>query len=50
MVTGGTDGTNYLKSTEILRNGNWLYVDELPIQLMGLRSISINNEVIATGI
>ena len=49
LVTGGYDGNNHLFSTEILLNGEWTIVGELPSPRNGIRAVSIDNNIIATG-
>ena len=48
LVTGGT----YLSSTEVLTAGGdkWTFAGELPHALRGIKAVSINNAIIATGI
>lgn len=47
LVTGGT----YLSSTEVLTAGGdkWTFAGELPHALRGIKAVSINNVIIATG-
>ena len=35
MVTGGSDGNDYLSSTEIFTGGKWEYGEELPVKMIG---------------
>ena len=52
LVTGGTTGSTYLASTEILISGSdaWSQVGDLPTgPIYGLRGVSLNNKIIMTG-
>ena len=53
LVVGGGGGTPHrlLDTTEILHEGgdSWAEVGSLPQPLIALKSVSINNEIIATG-
>ena len=50
LVTGGYDH-GYLSSTETLVDGaaTWSTAGELPVAMLGLRGVSLNNKILMTG-
>ena len=51
LVTGGSDGDNYLDTTEILRPGSdWQEISaRLPRPMYALRVTTVNNRVLLIG-
>ena len=51
LVTGGDDFTGFTSSTELLVEGNpeWLFAGPLPSSRVGLRVVSVDNRILATG-
>ena len=54
LVTGGTegwDGQFTLSSTEVLTKGgvSWSYVSELPRAMVGMKAVSLDNNILLTG-
>ena len=51
LVTGGSNGTVPLSSTELLveSSAKWIYSGELPTPRYGLRGANIDQKVIMTG-
>ena len=51
-MAGGENGTNYLSSTEILIEGehHWKPAGSLPRSMVGMRAVTVDNNVILTGL
>ena len=51
LVAGGSTGSSFLDSTEVLTHGAqaWTYAGPLPHAMYELRAVSIDNTVISTG-
>ena len=51
LVTGGWNGTDYLSSTELLKENSttWVLTGELPNPRYGLRLATVDNRVLLTG-
>ena len=51
LVAGGSDGSNYLSSTELLMEtaSAWVLTGELPSPRTGLRGANIDNRILMTG-
>ena len=49
LVAGGTDGIDYLSSTEIYEGGKWTEVGALPAAVSGVRGASLQNTVYMMG-
>ena len=51
LVAGGSDGSNYLSSTELLMESAsaWVLTGELPSPRYGLHGANIDNRILMTG-
>ena len=51
LVTGGSDGSGWLSSTELLveTDSAWVLAGNLPTPRAGLRAVNIDQKILVTG-